>query len=82
MSFDSGQVEERGLDASVAHIQVTHVTPYFEEDELMERPTDFERHHNVNRFMYEVPFTTDGKVRGQPEDQCKRRIILTSKFQE
>ena len=71
------QIEEKDVEPNVAYVQVTHVSPYFDEDELCERVTDFERNHNINRFMYEVPFTTDGKVRGSPEEQCKRRIILT-----
>ena len=62
-----------------AYVQITHVTPYFEENDLTERVTEYERNHNINRFMYEIPFTTDGRVRGSPEDQCKKRIILTSK---
>lgn len=30
--------------------------------------------------MFETPFTKDGKVRGNPEEQWKRRTILTSTF--
>lgn len=68
------------MDPQIAYVQITHVVPYFDDDELVGRQTDFERNHNINRFMYEVPFTTDGKVRGNPEEQCKRRVILTCKF--
>lgn len=67
------------MEPQMAYVQITHVVPYFDDEELAERTTEFERNHNINRFMYEIPFTTDGRVRGNPEDQCKRRIILTSK---
>ena len=72
------QITESDLDPQIAYVQITHVIPYFDDDELPERITEFERNNNINRFMYEVPFTTtDGKNRGNPEEQCKRRIILT-----
>lgn len=55
--------------------------PYFDEDELRLRPTEFERNNSLRRFMFETPFTIDSnKVRGLPEEQCKRRTILTSKL--
>lgn len=65
------------MDSKYAYIQVTHVVPYFEEKELQERKTEFERNHNIRRFMFEMPFTQLGKRRGGVEEQCKRRIILT-----
>ena len=68
------------MEPQTAYIQITHVVPYFDEEEQIERVTEFERNHNIKRFMYEMPFTTDGRVRGNPEEQCKRRIILTSRF--
>jgi hypothetical protein len=71
-------MEDKDMETQTAYIQITHVVPYFDEEEQLERVTEFERNHNIKRFMYEIPFTTDGKVRGNPEEQCKRRIILTS----
>jgi len=44
---------------------------------LQERKTDFERTHNIRRFMFEMPFTQAGKRQGGVEEQCKRRTILT-----
>lgn len=67
----------KDLDSKYAYIQVTHVVPYFEEKELQERKTDFERTHNIRRFMFEMPFTQAGKRQGGVEEQCKRRTILT-----
>jgi dedicator of cytokinesis protein 9/10/11 len=72
-------VNANELDSKYAYIQVTHVTPYFDEKELTERQTDFERNNNVRRFMFETPFTKDGKAHGEIENQWRRRTIITSK---
>ncbi|KAJ8310085.1 hypothetical protein KUTeg_011950 [Tegillarca granosa] len=32
--------------------------------------------------MYETPFTKSGKARGEIEEQCKRRTILTSMYHQ
>ncbi|XP_069061270.1 dedicator of cytokinesis protein 9 isoform X2 [Pleurodeles waltl] len=78
MIQDSGKVNPKDLDSKYAYIQVTHVTPYFEEKELQERRTEFERSHNIRRFVFEMPFTLSGKRQGGVEEQCKRRTILTA----
>ncbi|XP_066476190.1 dedicator of cytokinesis protein 9 isoform X3 [Tiliqua scincoides] len=78
MIQDSGKVNPKDLDSKYAYIQVTHVVPYFEEKELQERKTEFERNHNIRRFMFEMPFTQLGKRRGGVEEQCKRRTVLTA----
>lgn len=80
MIMDSVPVDASELDPKIAYIQVTHVTPYFEKSELEVRQTEFEQNNNVSCFMFETPFTKEGKVRGNPEDQWKRRTILTSTF--
>lgn len=72
------QVNPKDLDQKYAYIQVTYVTPFFEEKEAEDRKTDFEMHHNINRFVFETPFTLSGKKHGGVEEQCKRRTILTS----
>ncbi|XP_056663129.1 dedicator of cytokinesis protein 10 isoform X12 [Monodelphis domestica] len=75
---DSNKVNPKDLDSKYAYIQVTYVTPYFEEKEVEDRKTDFEMHHNINRFVFETPFTLSGKKHGGVEEQCKRRTILTT----
>uniref|UniRef100_A0A8D0GN81 Dedicator of cytokinesis 9 n=1 Tax=Sphenodon punctatus TaxID=8508 RepID=A0A8D0GN81_SPHPU len=72
------KVNPKDLDSKYAYIQVTHVVPYFEEKELQERKTEFERNHNIRRFMFEMPFTQSGKRQGGVEEQWKRRTILTA----
>ncbi|XP_073701495.1 dedicator of cytokinesis protein 9 isoform X2 [Garra rufa] len=78
MIQDSGKINPKDLDSKYAYIQVTHVTPFLEEKELLERKTDFERSHNIRRFVFEMPFTISGKKQGGIEEQCKRRTILTT----
>uniref|UniRef100_A0A8B9CRB4 Dedicator of cytokinesis 10 n=1 Tax=Anser brachyrhynchus TaxID=132585 RepID=A0A8B9CRB4_9AVES len=74
---DSNKVNPKDLDPKYAYIQVTYVTPFFDEKEAEDRKTDFEMHHNINRFVFETPFTLSGKKHGGVEEQCKRRTILT-----
>uniref|UniRef100_A0A3B4BV29 Dedicator of cytokinesis 10 n=1 Tax=Pygocentrus nattereri TaxID=42514 RepID=A0A3B4BV29_PYGNA len=78
MIQDSNKVNPKDLDSRFAYIQVTYVVPYFDEKEQQEKKTDFERHHNINRFVFETPFTLSGKKHGDVEEQCKRRTILTT----
>ncbi|KAM8872503.1 dedicator of cytokinesis protein 9 isoform 1-T1 [Synchiropus picturatus] len=75
---DSGRVNPKDLDSKYAYIQVTHVTPYLDDKELEDRKTDFEKSHNIRRFVFETPFTVSGKKQGGVEEQCKRRTILTT----
>ena len=74
------QVNVETLDPNFVYIQISHATPYYEEGELEHKVTDFERNNNVRRFMYETPFTKDGKAHGEIEEQWKRRTILTSEL--
>ncbi|XP_056115262.1 dedicator of cytokinesis protein 11 isoform X1 [Rhinichthys klamathensis goyatoka] len=75
---DSNKVNQKDLDPKFAYIQVTYVKPFFDEKELVERKTDFEKCHNINRFVFETPFTLTGKKQGGVEEQCKRRTVLTT----
>lgn len=75
----SPQVNPKDLDSKYAYIQVTHVTPYLDDKELEDRKTDFEKSHNIRRFVFETPFTVSGKKQGGVEEQCKRRTVLTSR---
>ena len=75
---DSKKVNPDTLDLRYCHIQVTHVTPYFDERELHRRLTDYERNNNIRKFMHETPFTKGGKAHGEIDKQCKRRTISTT----
>ncbi|XP_062904474.1 dedicator of cytokinesis protein 9-like isoform X5 [Mobula hypostoma] len=76
--YDDGKVNPKDLDSKYAYIQVTYVTPFLDEKELQDRKTDFERSHNIQRFVFEMPFTVSGKKQGGVDQQCKRRAILTT----
>ncbi|XP_076270905.1 dedicator of cytokinesis protein Ziz isoform X1 [Rhynchophorus ferrugineus] len=80
MIQDSTPVIQSDLDPKYAYIQVTHVIPYFDKSSLEDRQTEFEQNHNVSTFMYETPFTKDGKARGNPEEQWKRRTIIKTTY--
>ncbi|KAM8905418.1 dedicator of cytokinesis protein 9 isoform 3-T3 [Spinachia spinachia] len=75
---DSSKVNPKDLDSKYAYIQVTHVTPHLDDKELDDRKTDFEKCHNIRRFVFETPFTVSGKKQGGVEEQCKRRTVLTT----
>uniref|UniRef100_A0A3P9AG07 Dedicator of cytokinesis 11 n=1 Tax=Esox lucius TaxID=8010 RepID=A0A3P9AG07_ESOLU len=75
---DSNKVNPKDLDAKFAYIQVTFVKPYFDEKDCPEKKTDFEKCHNINRFVFETPYTLTGKKHGGVEEQCKRRTVLTT----
>ncbi|XP_075043338.1 dedicator of cytokinesis protein 11 isoform X2 [Mixophyes fleayi] len=78
MIQDSNKVNVKDLDLKFAHIQITYVKPYLEEQELSDRKTNFEKNHNINRFVFETPYTLSGKKHGSVEEQCKKRTILTT----
>ena len=66
------------LDLEHAYIQITHVEPFFTAKELEERKTKFERENNISKFVFETPFTQDGKTHGDVTTQCMKKTILTS----
>ncbi len=78
----SAQVNVSALNLEHAHIQITHVEPYFTPTDLDERKTKFERENNISKFVFETPFTQDGKAHGDVTKQCTRKTILTSKEEE
>lgn len=57
MIMDSNFVEAEELDSRFAYVQVTHVVPYFSEEESPNRQSEYERNNNVNQFVFETPFT-------------------------
>ena len=72
------QVNVSSLNPEHAYIQITHVEPYFTPKDLERRKVKFERENNISRFVYETPFTVDGKTHGDVTKHCMRKTILTS----
>ncbi|CAN0238510.1 unnamed protein product [Lampetra fluviatilis] len=75
---DSNPVDASELDPRLAYIQITFVQPFFSGAEQAARRTDFERGHNVRRFVFETPYTASGRKHGDVTEQCKRRTVLTT----
>ncbi|XP_068242950.1 dedicator of cytokinesis protein 9 [Palaemon carinicauda] len=80
MIMDSNFVDADELESRYAYIQVTHVNPYFPEEERANRITEFDMNNNINTFMFETPFTQEGKAHGKLDEQWKRRVILKTDY--
>nr|XP_046202826.1 dedicator of cytokinesis protein 8 isoform X1 [Oncorhynchus gorbuscha] len=78
MIKDSKDIDRSKLDANKAYIQITYVEPFFDDYEMKNRLTNFEKNFNLRRFMYTTPFTKAGRPRGELNEQCKRKTILTT----
>ncbi len=46
-------------------------------EELYKRETLFEQNNNINKFIFETPFTKSGKAHGDTAEQYKKKTILT-----
>ncbi|XP_075242706.1 dedicator of cytokinesis protein 11-like isoform X2 [Convolutriloba macropyga] len=97
------QVDAKTLDTKIGFLQITHVEPYWEECEQTTTDplpsstaansfTDFDVHNNVNKFVFEAPFTrpADGlgssggggdvnRHASQLNEQYIRKTILRTK---
>ncbi|XP_062854998.1 dedicator of cytokinesis protein 8 [Trichomycterus rosablanca] len=78
MIKDSTPVDRNKLNPNKAYIQITYVEPYFDDYEMKDRMTNFEKNFNLRRFMYTTPFTKSGRPRGELNEQYKRKTILTT----
>jgi hypothetical protein len=75
---ESGKIDPSSLDMDHAHIQITHVEPYFTEETILDRPSQFERANKLSSFVFETPFTKDGRQQGDVSKQCMRKTVLTT----
>ena len=73
------QIDPESVNMNHAYIQITHAEPHFTEDTLEERPSVFERQNKLSSFVFETPFTKDGRQQGDVARQCMRKTVLTSK---
>ncbi|CAL8344956.1 unnamed protein product [Lota lota] len=78
MIKDSTPVDRKKLNPSKAYIQITYAEPYFDDYEMKDRLTNFEKNFNLRRFMFTTPFTRAGRPRGELSEQYKRKTILTT----
>lgn len=82
---DSRQVNAEELQPGVCYLQITAVDPVMEDEDLESRrerifslSTGGVRGRVFDRFLFDTPFTKNGKSQGGLEDQWKRRTVLQS----
>jgi len=73
-------VDKSTLKPGMLYLQMVSVDEYLEPHELALRKTPFERKFNLQRFIYETPFTLTGKQQGDFKDQYKRKTILMTEL--
>ncbi|XP_010921287.2 guanine nucleotide exchange factor SPIKE 1 isoform X2 [Elaeis guineensis] len=80
---DSRQVNAEELQPGVCYLQITAVDPVMEDEDLGSRrerifslSTGTIRARVFDRFLFDTPFTKNGKTQGGLEDQWKRRTVL------
>ncbi|EPS68174.1 hypothetical protein M569_06596, partial [Genlisea aurea] len=80
---DSRQVNPDELQPELCYLQITAVDPVMEEEDLGSRrerifslSTGTIRARVFDRFLFDTPFTKNGKTQGGLEDQWKRRTVL------
>ncbi|XP_077235939.1 guanyl-nucleotide exchange factors;GTPase binding;GTP binding protein [Tasmannia lanceolata] len=80
---DSRQVHAEELQPGVCYLQITAVDPVMEDEDLSSRiertfslSTGGIRARVFDRFLFDTPFTKNGKTQGGLEDQWKRRTVL------
>ncbi|KAI4333281.1 hypothetical protein L6164_018113 [Bauhinia variegata] len=80
---DSRQVKAEDLQPGVCYLQITAVDPVMEDEDLGSRrerifslSTGSVRARVFDRFLFDTPFTKNGKTQGGLEDQWKRRTVL------
>ncbi|CAL0333662.1 unnamed protein product [Lupinus luteus] len=80
---DSRQVKAEELQPGVCYLQITAVDPVMEDEDLGSRrermfsiSNGSVRARVFDRFLFDTPFTKNGKTQGGLEDQWKRRTVL------
>lgn len=77
--------ESKDCDPRYGYIQITHCVPYnYQLEEDKSRKTMFERENNIDKFMFETPFSMKDENKSRSsncEDQAKRRTICTTAYQ-
>lgn len=80
---DSRQVNADELQPGVSYLQITSVDPVMEDEDLDSRKERIIslssgscRARVFDRFLFDTPFTKNGKTQGGLEDQWKRRTVL------
>jgi hypothetical protein len=82
--MDSLEIVGESFNAAADHsnsdkiyIQITTIKPYVRESEA--RVGFFEQNTNISEFMWETPFTQNGKPHGELHEQFKKKTIVCVK---
>ncbi|XP_024369391.1 guanine nucleotide exchange factor SPIKE 1 isoform X5 [Physcomitrium patens] len=80
---DSRQVNPEDLQAGICYLQITSVDPVTEDEDLESRRERQSGRSSstfsarvFDRFLFDTPFTKNGRSQGGLEDQWKRRTVL------
>ncbi|KAH7428651.1 hypothetical protein KP509_09G010400 [Ceratopteris richardii] len=80
---DSRHVNADELQPGVCYLQITSVDPVMEDEDLESRKERVASHLSASirarvfdHFLFDTPFTKNGKTQGGLEDQWKRRTVL------
>jgi len=68
------------FDVNKVYIQLTHVEPYFSNEEILSKKTSFQKQVHLKRFYYDTPFTKTGKDQGSVSEQWKRKTICVCEY--
>eukprot|EP01133_Synstelium_polycarpum_P007759 gene7759-9098_t len=74
---DSSRVDPSNLDPNKLYLQITTLKPYFDSTDTIIRPSYFERHTILNKFVFITPFTLSGRSQGSIVEQFHRKTILS-----
>eukprot|EP01091_Cochliopodium_minus_P014114 TRINITY_DN4729_c0_g2_i1.p1 TRINITY_DN4729_c0_g2~~TRINITY_DN4729_c0_g2_i1.p1 ORF type:complete len:1936 (-),score=552.25 TRINITY_DN4729_c0_g2_i1:12-5237(-) len=75
-------IKRKELDDKKVYLQITALTPYFEQEELKTRNNHFKQSNVINKFYYQVPFNPKtGKVgQGETSELHMKKTIITTEF--
>ncbi|KAL9650827.1 hypothetical protein ABK040_001877 [Willaertia magna] len=83
---DSVQITDNMKEEEEAYVQITSIKPFYSREEvisysILNTDTYFNENVNINKFIFETPFTLGGKKsHGNITEQCKRKTIITTKL--
>jgi hypothetical protein len=76
---DVTKLDATQMDPGCVYLSVVYCEPYLPKEDTMKRPTYFERVNDINRFVFEQPYTQiPGKAHGEVDQQYKKKTILTT----
>lgn len=72
----SGKPE--GLNPRDNWVQITYVTPYWEDNQLVERPCYIDRNTNISKFTFTTPFSSGSADNSSKSPRVKDQCLLVT----